>query len=127
MRSTSWVRKYALLLGICLGFPGCSQWRVETIPAAELVERDHPARVRLRFEGRREVLYRPEVRGDSLWGVENLRSRSAARAVALAGVTQVETSHFSVGRTAKLVLGAGAAVGLAFLIMIASIANDWGS
>jgi hypothetical protein len=111
MNTPTWFHRAALLWWMLAGPIGCTSWRVESVPPAELLERDHPAAVRLqKVDGRREVLHRPELRGDSLWGREDSASGKAGSPVAIADVTKVETSHISGGKTVALVLGIGTVV-----------------
>jgi len=55
----------------------CTSWRLETVSPRELVDNRHPAVVRVeRADGRREVLYRPQVQGDTLVGARHWESKS---------------------------------------------------
>ena len=83
---------------------GCTGWRVESLSPAEVVERQQPRELRVQHgDGRREVLYEPEVRGDSLLGRRNLHAKQPDRMLILSDVKEVATPHFSGGRTAALV------------------------
>lgn len=100
---------------------GCTSWRVESVAPAELVARDHPSRIRVAgADGHHQVLRRPEVQGDSLQEGGPPRFSSPHRAVALADVTSVATSHFSLGKTMGLGLGVAAGAAAAALIVVAA-------
>ena len=87
----------------------CTSWRLETVSPRELVDNRHPAVVRVeRADGRREVLYRPQVQGDTLVGARHWESKSPDRAVPLTDIKQLATQHVSTGRTAGLTLGLSA-------------------
>jgi hypothetical protein len=66
------------------------------------------------------VLYRPTIQGDSIVGRERRNKSGSQRAVALSDVASVATSRVDAGRTASLVLGIGAALGMAALITAAT-------
>ena len=84
---------------------GCTGWRVESLSPAEVVERQQPREVRVEHsDGRREVLYEPQVRGDSLLGRRNWRAKQPDRMLILSDVKEVATPHFSGARTAALVV-----------------------
>jgi len=107
---------------------GCTAWRVETLSPAELIDQRHPGEIRVqRGDGRSEVLYSPEVDGDSLLGRGNWDAKQSDRAMALSDVKGVATRHVSAGRTVALVAGLGAVVGV--LIGVASMQgplDNWG-
>ena len=85
---------------------GCTGWRVEALSPADVVERQQPSEVRVQHaDGRREVLYEPEVRGDSLLGRRDPRAKHPDRTLMLSDVREVATPHISGVRTAVLVLG----------------------
>ena len=117
-----------LLMTLQLG--ACTYWRVESLPPTAVIERHQPAVVRVQSAvGPRQVVYRPEIRGDSLVGTRSYESRRQDRAFALTGVTQVETHHVSGDRTALLVMGIGAAVFAAFMIALSGMQgpfDNWG-
>jgi len=46
---------------------GCTAWPLETVSPAEVIAREKPRVVRVQYaDEQHEVLYQPEVRGDSL-------------------------------------------------------------
>ena len=54
------------------------------------------------------MLYRPEVRGDTLWGTRDADARQPDRGIALADVTSVATLNVKTAQTVALGLGFGA-------------------
>ena len=83
----------------------CTGWRVEALSPADVVERQQPREMRVEHaDGRREVLYEPEVRGDSLLGRRDSRATHPDRTLMLGEVREVATPHISGTRTV-LVLG----------------------
>ena len=126
----SWKQGWAVIL-MAGQISGCTAWRLETVSPAEVIARDKPSAVRVQYaDEQQEVLYQPEVRGDSMSGRHEPDAREADRTVALADVTSVATRHVSGGRTTGLVLGLvgiGAVVGS--LIAIANMSlpfDNWG-
>jgi hypothetical protein len=125
-----WKQCWAVIL-MAGQMAGCTAWRLETVSPAEVIAREQPGVVRVQYaDEQHEVLYQPEVRGDSLLGRSEPDARQADRALALADVTSIATRHVSGGRTTGLVLGlvgVGAVVGS--LIAIASMQgpfDNWG-
>lgn len=93
-----------LLMSVPLS--GCTGWHVEDLSPAAVVEGQQPHEVRVQLaDGRREYLYDPEVRGDSLLGRRNPSAKQPDRALMLSDVKEVATGRFSGGRTAALVSG----------------------
>jgi len=121
-------RGVAVLL-MTVQLSGCTVWQVESLSPAAVVER-RPENIRVQFDDeRRQVLYKPEIRGDSLVGSRSYESNRHDRAFALTGVTQVETHHVSANRTVGLVLGIGAIGFAAFMIGMSSMQgpfDNWG-
>ena len=119
-----------LALWLSLDLSGCVSWRLETVGATEVLRSKHPDRIRVQGPHlSREVLYWPELQGDSLIGRQRRNSARPDRAVALADVASVATSHPDAGKTAGLALGVVAALGTAALIAAASIDgpfDNWG-
>lgn len=125
------VRRNALLaLCLSLELTGCTSWRLENVGPAEVIVRDHPAKIRVRGPHMSQVvLYWPEVHGDSLLGRHRGNARVPDRFVALADVASVATSHVDAGKTAAIGLGIVAALGITALIAAASIDgpfDNWG-
>ena len=112
-------RSIAALL-FTLQLAGCTSWHVESLPPAELIAQRHPYRLRVQDEvGKRVMIYGPEVRGDSLVGRPSAGS-TGSRAVPLATVRSVATSHFSAGGTLALLLGVGVLAVVALAVVISS-------
>ena len=110
-----------VLVAAALG--ACTSWHVETVPAAQVVAR-RPDALRVQYEsGRREVLYRPEIRGDSLVGRRNATAKGPRVALGLADVKGVATNHLDAGRSVGLLLGIG---GAAFIAAYAALSNMQG-
>ena len=64
----SWKQGWAVIL-MAGQISGCTAWRLETVSPAEVIARDKPSAVRVQYaDEQQEVLYQPEVRGDSLSG-----------------------------------------------------------
>lgn len=111
---------------------GCTGWRAEPLSPADVVEGQKPSELRVqRGDGRREVLYQPQVRGDSLLGRRDRSATQPDRALALTDVTEVATRHIDEGRTVALVLGVGAIVGVIVALKnihlgeLGNIGNIW--
>src|SRR5207237_9346994 len=95
----SWKQCWAVIL-MAGQIGGCTAWRLETVSPAEVIARDKPSVVRVEYaDEQQEVLYQPEVRGDSLSGRSEPDAREADRTVALARVTSGATRHRRAGRT----------------------------
>lgn len=92
-------------LVLVLPLSGCKSWRVETgATPAEFVAKEHPERIQVRRGDKTTLeLYTPSVVGDSLKG---LPTELAIRPVTipLSEIASVATRHFSVGRSALLVV-----------------------
>jgi hypothetical protein len=101
------------VLVLVLPLSGCKSWRVETgVSPAEFVARDHPERIQVRKTDKTTLeLFNPSVVGDSLKG---LPTELAIRPITIpvSDVSAVATRHFSLGKSALLVL---AVVGGAFV------------
>jgi hypothetical protein len=91
----------------------CTSWRPEGLSPAEVIRTERPTALRVeRQDGHREVLYQPDVQGDSLLGRHAEGDKMSNRALALMDVKQVATRHVSASRTAALVLGMGLLVAI---------------
>jgi len=108
-----WVHRSVASVVVAALLSGCTSWRVETPPPAALVGNGHPAEIRVEYsDGRSEVLYQPEVRGDSLIGKSSESARRVDRTVALTDVRRVATRHINAAGTTALLVGLGAIVGI---------------
>jgi len=94
------------VLVLALPLSGCKSWRVETgVSPAEYVSKEHPERIQVRKNDKTTLeLFNPSVVGDSLKG---LPTELAIRPVTLplTEVASVATRHFSMGKSALLVIG----------------------
>jgi hypothetical protein len=89
-------RRTVLFLGMCQ-LSACASWRPAS-PGnpAEVIEREAPSRIRLTRRGGQQVeLANPTVRADSIV--------DGPAAVSISDVVEVETRHFSAGRTLLLI------------------------
>ena len=100
-----------MLLLVVMASSGCQAWHLEgTRPESLLVTRK-PSVVRVtRSDGSKIVLEDPVLRTDTLSGIASGQTADSEVAVPLADVRQVETPHFSAGRTIGLALGLAATV-----------------
>src|SRR5712671_4207397 len=86
----------------------CTSWRPEGLSPAEVIRTERPTALRVeRQDGHREVLYQPQVQGDSLLGRRAEDDTMSNRALALMDVKQVATRHVNAGRTAGVFFGMG--------------------
>ena len=92
-------------LVLALPLSGCKSWRVETgVSPAEFVAREHPERIQVRKLDKTTLeLFNASVVGDSLKG---LPTELAIRPITIpvSDVAAVATRHFSLGKSALLVL-----------------------
>ncbi len=125
MRPNRRLQKSVLAFYVAAQCAACTGWRVEALAPLEVIARDHPKQLRIRqINGRREVLYRPEVHGDTLWGTRDPVTRKLDRGIALAAVTSVATLHTKTAETVALGLGVGAVA--AVLIALATWDGPFG-
>jgi hypothetical protein len=93
------------VLVLALPLSGCKSWRVESgVSPAEFVAKEHPERIQVRRTDKTTMeLFNPSVVGDSLKG---LPTELAIRPVTLplSDVASVATRHFSLGKSALLVV-----------------------
>jgi hypothetical protein len=102
------MRALAALLIACQLTAACTSWRLETLSPAAVIQQQEPSAVRVeRADGVREVWYNPEIHGDSLLGWWNIYRKAPDRAVPLADIKHVATSHFSAAKTVPLVMALG--------------------
>ena len=130
MQKRALLRRGVAALLMTLQLAGCTYWRLESLPPTAVIERQQPDVIRLQHgAGRRQLLYAPVIRGDSVIGGRSYDSRRQDGAVALAGVTGLETHHVSPGRTAALVMGIGAVAFVAAIIGLSRMQgtfDNWG-
>ena len=124
----NWIRHFrrgAVLCCMTAQLAACSTYRVVSVTPADLIARDHPSRIRIEAaDGSRHVYYRPEIRGDSLWGRKYTNANPAYRVIALRDVTGVATPHTNTPLTV-LSVGLGAAA-LTTLVFYVSYSNSSG-
>lgn len=95
---------------------GCTHWKTQSVTPREVIAARHPERVRVSgADGRRVVLERPEIVGDTLYGAMRGRGPSARPAVALPDIETLAIRRFDPLGTAALTLGT-AAVGAVAVI-----------
>lgn len=91
---------------LALPLSGCKSWHVETgVSPAEYVAKEHPEHIQVRKADKTTLeLYSPSIVGDSIKGHP---TELAIKPVTLplSEVASVATRHFSVGKSALLVLG----------------------
>jgi hypothetical protein len=101
IRQALW-RKVAAPLLLATHLAGCTSWRVENVPPAELLQTTAPSEVRVtRPDDSKVVLTRPGIVRDSLWGW----SRGAQLGMPLTDVTVIATRHGDAGKTVELSVG----------------------
>lgn len=83
---------------------GCSAWRVEDVPVAEVIDRDRPEVLRVtRIDDSFLPVYDPVIVRNSLRGLPTARAVNGI-SISLGDIRSVATKHFSFGKTALLVL-----------------------
>lgn len=99
--------KLSLLATMFLAAPACTDWRVQWLPPAKVLERESPSRLRaVMIDSSRIELTSPRVSNDSLFG--RLRPDGLPWSSPLANVAYVVLPRSDVGATfvvASLVLG----------------------
>jgi hypothetical protein len=108
----SWYSRRAGITGLVLAAwssSACTHWKVQSAFPEQVVSR-RPQKVRVtRDDGSRMVLRRPEIVGDTLYGVqrdEQAAAGSPRPAVALTDVSEIAVRRVNVVTTAVLALGA---------------------
>jgi hypothetical protein len=128
MPKSRWLQRSVAVIIMSGQLVSCTGWRVESLSPAAVIDERHPGEIRVqRADGGAEVLYRPEVNGDSLLGRRNWDTNQPDRAMALTDVKGLATRHARVGRTVALVAGISAVV--AVLIGLGSMQgplDNWG-
>jgi hypothetical protein len=122
MRVNLLVRHGILIFCIATQSAACMGWRVQELAPAEVIAREHPKQIRVeRLNGHRDVLYRPEIQGDTLRGSRDPNVRQRDRVILLRDVRSVATLHVKTAETVAvgLVL-AGVAAAIIALAVTAS-------
>jgi hypothetical protein len=105
----------------------CTTWRLETLSPADVIRTERPTALRVeRQDGHREVLYQPQVQGDSLMGRRAEDDKMSNRALALMDVKHVATRHVNPGRTAGFVIGTGLFIALVVAAASFDMSLGWG-
>ena len=116
------IGRFGLVLQLTVGLTGCHSWRTQTVSPREVVETQHPPRIRVSLTSKSELtLEAPEIQGDTLFGHvgEDPKTRKPI-GLPLSVVEQVAVRQSDAGKTAvALVGGAGAAVVLLGLLSLA--------
>ena len=106
-------RRVAIAGWMALAASGCvSTWRVESVPPREVVQRPGVEAVRITSidsAGTKVEIYDPVLVGDSITG-HPTKTAVARIYVPLSHVKTIATQHHSVGKTALVFVGVGAAV-----------------
>jgi hypothetical protein len=126
----SWYSRRAGITGLVLAAwssTACTHWKVQSAFPEQVVSR-RPQRVRVtRNDSSRIVLRRPEIVGDTLYGVPR-DGRAAAEsprpAVALTDVSEAAVRRVSAVRTTALALGTLALAAFAALNYLYSLRVD---
>ena len=109
------IKPLVLLLGLTLG--GCVSWRPYEAGPSLGAKRHLPTRLRAtRQDSTRLVLAAPFVRGDTLYG----RVQDDTIGVSMEEIARLEWERLSGGRTAGLLLGVPAVLGLTYLFVCGS-------
>lgn len=113
MPRTRWLQRSIVALLASTQLVGCMSWHVETLSPAELIATKEPTAIRVQYtDNTAEVLFEPEVQGDTLIGRREWNGKQSNQAVALTNVKRTATRRLNAGRTTALVLVMGAVVGV---------------
>jgi hypothetical protein len=111
-------RRVAVTAWITLTTSGCMAWRVESAPPREVLQREGLGAVRITSvdsTAAKVEIYDPTLVGDSISG--HPTKQAVARIyLPLSQVRTIATQHKSIGKTALVILGAGAAVAVYALL-----------
>ena len=105
-----------LLVSMMVG--GCTHWKTQPVFPAEYVIARHPPMVRVsRTDGRRVVLHRPAVVGDTMYGVPRNRKAdpSTGPAVPLSEIDAIAVRRIDPWGTIGVTLGVAAVGAIAVL------------
>jgi hypothetical protein len=103
--------------------PACTSWRVAGAAPEEVMERDHPDRLRVERKDSTEViLLQPRLSGDSLVGFQGHSELS----IPLSDVSSVAERKLNVGRSVGLAVGIPAmTLGVLYLIACSGGGSDY--
>ena len=108
---------------VMVGLSSCTKWQVQQVPPRQLLADGQPEKIRVaRNDKVKVVLQRPEIRGDSLYGIRDesaLRLDRAGRQTTRHGAHEamalVDIQNVAVRKTdpvtTGLLVGAGVALG----------------
>jgi hypothetical protein len=98
-----------LAVGLMLVLAGCTTWKTQSAPPAEVIARNNGDHVRVtRFDGSILELTKAAVSGDSLFGhVTGAKDSLSRTTIPLADVQSVAVRRISPGKTALLLAGFG--------------------
>jgi hypothetical protein len=108
----------AVLLVLSTIVGGCTHWKTQSVFPAEYVVAQQPPVVRVsRADGKRLVLHRPEVIGDTMYGLQRNRKadRSTRPAVALSEIDAIAVRRIDPWSTMGLTLGVAAVGAIAVI------------
>lgn len=111
-------RRVAVTVWMTMATSGCLAWRVESASPREVVQRPGVNAVRITSTdsaGSKVEIYDPTLVGDSISG-HPTKYAVARIYLPLSHVKTIATQHKSVGKTALIVLGVGAAVAVYALL-----------
>lgn len=110
------IRLIVAAAGLVLSTTGCLAWRVESLPAAELLKRNNVPALRIAKPDKSRVeVWDPHLSGDSIVG--HPTERAIARvAVPLGDITTIETRHKSFTKTVLVTLIIAGGVGVYALL-----------
>jgi len=133
----AWQVGYRLQFGwllVIVGLPSCTKWQVQQVPPRQLLAEGQPDKIRVaRNDTRKVVLQRPEIRGDSLYGIRDesaLRLDKAGRQTSRHGAHEAmalaEVQNVAVRKTNPVTTGllVGAGVALGFFAISLSQLDD---
>jgi hypothetical protein len=121
-------RRVLCLAVVALTLSGCSSWRLQEGPPRAAVEEANrltgPVRVTL-YGGKSVVVYRPQVVGDSLFGVLNEKQRSVEFSVPTADIKRIESRKTDEAKSiATTFVVIGVLAGLVLLISFGSAMSN---
>jgi hypothetical protein len=115
------IRRLDLVAQLTVCLTGCHTWRTQTVSRREVVETQHPERIRVSLTNQSELtLEAPEVQGDTLLGQIGQEQDQRRLGIPLASVERIAIRQADRGKTAvAAALGAGGAVVLFGLLSLA--------
>jgi hypothetical protein len=109
-------RPRSVFLLTILLITGCQVWHTENVTPQQVLDSRSREKIRVtRADGSRVVLQRPAIHGDTLSG---WRWKEGLVQIPLNHVRETATPHTSTGRTVGLLVGIGAIVAAAYLVVL---------